>query len=151
MTVYALCACLKNASIRLLTHGISISNPPVPNHVRHVYFLPDFLMPCWPVFMGPLPPAFLAISSRAFLSVRLSACLSTVPHKPVLHRSGPTRLTRGSEVRGRVEETRRERTGLLLGLVGNILVVEVLGGLLLGLLVVNGIGTRLSSCQHTAC
>ena len=33
------------------------------------YFLPDFLMPCEPVFSGPLPlPTLPASSSRAFLS-----------------------------------------------------------------------------------
>lgn len=34
-----------------------------------------------------------------------------------------------------------ERTGLLLGLESHVLVVEIGGGLLLGLLVVNGVGT----------
>ena len=40
------------------------------------FFLPDFLIPCCPVFMGPFPPAFLAISSRAFLSDTVSAVVS---------------------------------------------------------------------------
>lgn len=38
-----------------------------------VYFLPLFLMPCWPVFRGPFPPALAAISFLAFSSVEMSA------------------------------------------------------------------------------
>jgi len=40
------------------------------NLIMPLHFLPDFLMPCDPVFSGPLPPAFFASSSLAFLSVR---------------------------------------------------------------------------------
>ena len=37
--------------------------------VVQVYFLPDFLIPCWPAFRGPFPLAFSAISLLAFASV----------------------------------------------------------------------------------
>jgi hypothetical protein len=43
----------------------------IPSFDRVAHFLPDFLMPCEPVFKGPfLPLAELASSSRAFLSVK---------------------------------------------------------------------------------
>jgi len=41
------------------------------------HFLPDFLMPCDPVFSGPLPPAFFASSSFAFLSVPLDISVAS--------------------------------------------------------------------------
>lgn len=53
---------------------VSLYQSATSSEWRDAYFLPDFLMPCCPVFMGPLPPAFLAISSRAFLSVWRSVC-----------------------------------------------------------------------------
>src|SRR5271168_2877061 len=42
--------------------------------VACIYFFPDFLMPCWPVFRGPLPLlAFSAISLRALASAAILA------------------------------------------------------------------------------
>jgi hypothetical protein len=64
VTVYALCL---NAF--QINPVVSLCHSAASSVWRDIYFLPDFLMPCCPVFMGPLPPAFLAISSRAFLSV----------------------------------------------------------------------------------
>lgn len=87
-------------------------------------------MPWLPVFRGPLPPAFLASSSRAFLSVA-------------------NELEVYSDVFLRFE---RRPTGLELGLVCLVILV-FLDDLLLGLLVVNRVGTRWEDCQcwaHTA-
>jgi len=88
------------------------------NSLRVAYFLPLFLMPWLPVFRGPLPPAFLASSSRAFLSVAkpLDSCHS------LQHRAWCP-------------------TGCQLGLV-SLVVLILLDDLLLGLLVVNWVGTR---------
>jgi len=67
---------------------------------------------------APFAPAFFAISSRAFLSV-VEQCQRLL-------------------LRGR--EWRSKHTGSLLELVGLVLLV-LLGDLLLGLLVVDGVGT----------
>ena len=85
---------------------------------RVAYFLPLFLMPWLPVFKGPLPPAFLASSSRAFLSV-----------------AKPLELCRTVEIRPEYP------TCCQLGLVCLVILV-LLNNLLLGLLVVNRVGTR---------
>jgi hypothetical protein len=58
--------------------------------------------------------------------------------------SNDTRLSGVGEVDG---GSSSKRTGLLLELESEILIVEVLGGLLLGLLVVNGVGT---GCERSA-
>ena len=68
VTVYTLGVCSRTPTPTLIPWYLIDAG-------RRAYFLPDFLMPCCPVFMGPLPPAFLAISSRAFLSVVLLALL----------------------------------------------------------------------------
>jgi hypothetical protein len=86
---------------------------------QHAHFLPLFLMPWLPVFKGPLPPAFLASSSRAFLSVANRQRLIVV-----------FSLSRASQ-----------HTSRGLELVGLVLVI-LLDDLLLGLLVVDGVGTR---------
>ena len=55
------------------------AQPPRHRSCPAHFFLPDFLIPCCPVFMGPFPPAFLAISSRAFLSAVVVSALCTRP------------------------------------------------------------------------
>jgi hypothetical protein len=96
------------------------------------YFLPDFLMPWEPVFMGPLLlPTLPASSSRAFLSVVLSAAM--YDHATIWY----ARL-RGCEAGSDVREM--VRTGSELSLVREVILIELLR-LLLGLLVVDGVGT----------
>jgi hypothetical protein len=80
-------------------------------------------MPWLPVFRGPLPPAFLASSSRAFLSVAKQL------------ESYTEMLT-----------FLRSHTCCQLGLVCLVILV-LLDDLLLGLLVVNRVGTRWEGCQ----
>jgi hypothetical protein len=89
---------------------------------QHTHFLPLFLIPWLPVFKGPLPPAFLASSSRAFLSVANRQRLIAVSHVFSLSRAS-------------------QHTSRGLELVGLVLVI-LLDDLLLGLLVVDGVGTR---------
>lgn len=43
--------------------------------VRSDYFLPDFLMPCWPVLRGPFLP--LAASIMSFLALASTKRIST--------------------------------------------------------------------------
>lgn len=87
-------------------------------------------MPCCPVFIGPLPPAFFANSSRAFLSrIQCQHCGASVADVV------PVQWDHGDV-----------RTGLLLGLEGNVVLVEFLVLLLLGLLVMDGVGARCGSC-----
>ena len=51
------------------------------------YFLPDFLIPCWPAFKGPLPLAFSAISLFAFASGKSLVRLLYIVHhvRNVIH------------------------------------------------------------------
>lgn len=118
---------------------------------RRAYFLPDFLMPWDPVFKGPLPlPTVLARSSRAFLSVPLSVCVSGA-HLSIrlkMLRLQPD-IRSASRHSGVVSTGKRKHTSSELGLVCEVVLIELLG-LLLGLFVVNGIrpGCRISSA-HT--
>ena len=53
----------KRASQSHKLHAMhAVSRPSIPQ--RAAYFLPDFLIPCWPAFIGPLPLAFSAISFK---------------------------------------------------------------------------------------
>lgn len=89
------------------------------SEIAVAYFLPLFLMPWPPTLRGPFAPAFLAISSRAFLSVRTFVSVDCLGGAALF----------------------QYRTGRLLELEGLVILV-LLGDLLLGLLIVNGVGTR---------
>lgn len=103
----------------------SRSNPPV-------YFFPLFLIPWLPVFRGPFFPfADAAISLRAFSS--RSACQSVLVHS--------RRSLR------RVRGPREKRTGPLLLLERQVVLVEVLHGLLRGL---ERLGLAACLCQMLA-
>lgn len=103
-------------------------NPPC------AYFLPDFLMPCEPVLRGPLPlPTVLARSSRAFLSIlrgQLGSLLCCRAKRGIV----------GYEV----GIGRHKHTSCELGLVRDVILVEILS-LLLGLLIVDRVCT---SCDY---
>lgn len=73
------------------------------------YFLPDFLMPCWPVFKGPFLP--LAASSISFFA--LAAMSRTVSRK-------------------QTQSNMTTHTSLLLLLEGQIFLVQLLLLLLCG-------------------
>lgn len=87
-------------------HSVGVHSIPT------IYFLPDFLMPCWPVFRGPFLPlaasciSFLALASK---SVERSA------------RRRTTNILQGTH------------TGLQLLAVGNVIVIQFLLVLLCGL------------------
>lgn len=109
-----------------------------PPRSRRVYFfLPDFLIPCWPVFMGPFPPAFLAISSRAFLSA-----IVVSPH--YTHTGVSDVDHEGYRGRARQSDSGM-RTGLLLCKKSLVILVELLLRRL-GLLVVDRVGAGCFLC-----
>jgi hypothetical protein len=121
--------------------GIAISSLIPPNSQTRHLFLARLLDALLPGVHGALAAGLLG-HLLASLLVCVNVSMASLQRIVVIRLEAECRMRNGRKRRGGVGRGWGKRTSHLLLLEGHILVVHLAGGLLLGLLVVDGVGTR---------